>query len=137
MHGHPTSIFWDTPPSSFPLRPSPQQKMAEEMTDLRVLGYEAILQPNVLRSELPLSTNAKEMISKSRLAIHDILEAKSDKILVIVGPCSIHNVDEALEYAHLLLQQQPLFPDLVLVMRTYFEKVSIFILPSYVGTHKR
>lgn len=83
-----------------------------------------LIQPALLRAQIPLTENAKRTISATRAAVAAVLSGESDKIVVIVGPCSIHNVDEALEYARLLKAQVENFPELVLVMRTYFEKVS-------------
>lgn len=57
----------------------------------------------------------------------DVLAGLSDKIVVIVGPCSIHNPAEAREYAELLRKEAEGLPELVVIMRAYFEKVSRLI----------
>lgn len=58
------------------------------------------------------------------MAVAEILSGASDKIVVIVGPCSIHNPAEAKEYAALLKEEAKSLPNLVVIMRAYFEKVS-------------
>ena len=60
------------------------------------------------------------------MAVSDVLSGQSDKIVVIVGPCSIHNPAEAKEYAALLLEAAKSLPNLVVIMRAYFEKVRSF-----------
>jgi 3-deoxy-7-phosphoheptulonate synthase len=61
------------------------------------------------------------------MAVADILAGTSDRIVVIVGPCSIHNPDEAKEYAALLKKEAETLPELVVIMRAYFEKVRTFV----------
>lgn len=85
-----------------------------------------MIQPALLRSEIPLSDNAKKTIATGRAAVADILSGKSDKIVVIVGPCSIHNVQEAREYCKLLKKESENLENLVIIARTYFEKVRRF-----------
>lgn len=85
-----------------------------------------LIQPALLRSELPLSFASKAIISQARFDCADILAGNSDKIVVIVGPCSIHNPQEAREYAQLLKAEMEVLGEgeLVVIMRAYFEKVS-------------
>lgn len=82
------------------------------------------MQPALLRSEVPLSDSSMRTIAKSRAQVAEVLRGESDKIVVIVGPCSIHDVDEAKEYAALLKAEMKSLPNLVVLMRAYFEKVS-------------
>jgi 3-deoxy-7-phosphoheptulonate synthase len=79
--------------------------------------------PGSIRSELPLSLNSVMQVIKSRQEICDILDGKSDRLMVIVGPCSIHDPAAALEYAARLKKLSDEVSDrLLLVMRVYFEK---------------
>lgn len=78
---------------------------------------------NVLMKRLPLSIKAKKTINQARQSIQNILQDKDDRLLVIVGPCSIHDPKAALEYANNLnALNKALSKDLLIVMRTYFEK---------------
>lgn len=81
------------------------------------------LSPQELVDRLPATEKIQEHIEYSRKQIWDILTEQDKRLLVIVGPCSIHNMDEALEYATRLLKLQAQTKEtLFLVMRTYFEK---------------
>lgn len=91
--------------------------------DLRIIGIEEVVPPEQLHREYPISDAAAKTTFEARKAIHAILNGDDDRLLVIVGPCSIHNPDAALEYAgHLLPARAELGTDLLIVMRTYFEK---------------
>jgi len=71
---------------------------------------------------IPLSLTSKRAIAAGRHAVAEVLAGFSDKLVVIVGPCSIHNVDEALEYARLLQAEAEGLPELIVIMRCYAEK---------------
>ncbi|GAA5995026.1 hypothetical protein JCM5350_005878 [Sporobolomyces pararoseus] len=90
--------------------------------NLRIEAIEPLIQPALLRSEIPLSDTSKRTISLSRAQIASILRGESDKIVVVVGPCSIHDPEEAKEYAALLKEEAKGLKNLVIVMRAYFEK---------------
>ncbi|KAI8337500.1 3-deoxy-7-phosphoheptulonate synthase [Chlamydoabsidia padenii] len=93
------------------------------MSDLRIKGYNALLTPNFVSEEFPLSDKAKETVVKARDEISHILHHHDDRLLVVVGPCSIHDAIAAREYASLLLEAKHRFKDqLLIVMRSYFEK---------------
>jgi len=82
-----------------------------------------IISPAVLKDQLPLTHLAQQNVATHRQAILDIMKQKQNKLLVVVGPCSIDNPQSALEYAKLLKKAQEEFKDhLHLVMRVYFEK---------------
>ena len=73
--------------------------------------------------ELPLSERAAATVTEARQQIYDVLDGKDDRLVVIIGPCSIHDTDAALEYAdRLKLLMDELKDDLLIVMRVYFEK---------------
>jgi len=91
--------------------------------DLRIREIREVVPPAQVRDEVPITERAARTTAETRAAIHDVLDKTDDRLLVVVGPCSIHDVDAALEYAQRLagLRQQ-LAEDLLLVMRVYFEK---------------
>ncbi len=91
--------------------------------DLRISGMSEIASPQQIHAEYPITETAAKTTHDTRLAIDDILKGKDDRLLVIVGPCSIHDPDSALEYADLLKPvREALAPSLNIVMRVYFEK---------------
>jgi len=91
--------------------------------NLNISKFEPLSSPAELKSSLPLSDAGSQRVMNDRLTVQNILEHKSDKLLVIVGPCSIHDPIEALEYAK-RLKKLSLEVDskLMLIMRVYFEK---------------
>jgi 3-deoxy-7-phosphoheptulonate synthase len=91
--------------------------------DLRIKAIDDVASPEDLHKELPITEQAANTTAETRRAIHDLLEDKDDRLLVVTGPCSIHDPDLAKEYAaKLQAMQQELADDLLLVMRVYFEK---------------
>ncbi len=97
--------------------------MKHQTDDLRIIGVHELTPPVELHRELPLSDKAAETVLSARQQCHHILRGEDDRLLVVCGPCSIHDVDAALEYAsHLNLLRQELKDQLHIVMRVYFEK---------------
>ena len=97
--------------------------MFEVTDDARIVGYRPLIPPAILIEELPLTEHASHTISRGRRAAEQIIQGQDDRLLVIVGPCSIHDPKAALEYADRLQSEVERFaPDLMLVMRVYFEK---------------
>jgi 3-deoxy-7-phosphoheptulonate synthase len=95
----------------------------ETTDDLRIKNIRPLIPPAVLLEELPLNKTAAELIIKTREIATNIVTGKDDRLLVVVGPCSIHDPTAALEYANLLLTVLNKWPrELCLVMRVYFEK---------------
>jgi 3-deoxy-7-phosphoheptulonate synthase len=91
--------------------------------NLHISKAEPLGSPKELKALLPLSENGSRRVMESRENIQKILEHKSDKLIVIVGPCSIHSPEEAIEYAKLLKKLSFSVSDkLMLIMRVYFEK---------------
>lgn len=91
--------------------------------DLRVVRMEPLPTPAEVRAEFPLSTTASALVADSRAQISDVLTGVDDRLLVVVGPCSIHDPAAAIDYARrLVLAAHELSEDLVVVMRVYFEK---------------
>lgn len=99
---------------------SPNASSAE---DVRILGYDPLLAPALLQTEVASTKNAREVVSKGRKDSIDVITGKSDKLLCIVGPCSIHDPKAAMEYAARLKElSDKLSGELVIVMRAYLEK---------------
>ncbi|KXN88235.1 Phospho-2-dehydro-3-deoxyheptonate aldolase, Phe-sensitive [Leucoagaricus sp. SymC.cos] len=89
----------------------------------RVKSTRPLIPPQILQEDLPLTLRAAQTILEGRLAIERILHGDDDRLLVVVGPCSVHNVDSALEYARRLRDYaETAKDDLLIVMRVYFEK---------------
>jgi 3-deoxy-7-phosphoheptulonate synthase len=84
---------------------------------------EILITPAELKRKIPLTDKARETVTEGRKAIEDILSGKDHRILVVVGPCSIHDLKAAHEYAHRLKALADKLSDtLLVVMRVYFEK---------------
>lgn len=91
--------------------------------NINIAKFEPLLTPFELKTKFPLSLQASEGVTKHREAIQDIMDRKLNKLIVIVGPCSIHSSEEALEYAKKLSSLNKKIEDKILtVMRVYFEK---------------
>ncbi|HKT99355.1 MAG TPA: 3-deoxy-7-phosphoheptulonate synthase, partial [Paraburkholderia sp.] len=91
--------------------------------DVRIRELKELTPPAHLIREFPCSEAASTLIFESRRAMHRILHGMDDRLIVIVGPCSIHDTKAALEYANKLVEQRQHFKnDLEIVMRVYFEK---------------
>lgn len=97
--------------------------MKFQTDDLRIIGMHELTPPVELHREYPLSEVATETVYAARQAVHHVLHGEDDRLLVVAGPCSIHDVDAALEYAARLKHLREVFKDqLLIVMRVYFEK---------------
>jgi 3-deoxy-7-phosphoheptulonate synthase len=91
--------------------------------DTRIASIDAVSAPAEVHAEYPITVAGQRAVCEAREAIHEILEGQDDRLLVIVGPCSIHDVRAAREYAGRLMKaRESLADDLLLVMRVYFEK---------------
>src|SRR5262245_23957423 len=97
--------------------------MFQPTDDLRITQTRPLLPPAILLEEIPISEGASNLVAGTRRAIADVLEQRDHRLVLIVGPCSIHDPVAALEYAQRL---QPLREryrnELIVVMRSYFEK---------------
>ena len=92
-------------------------------SDLRIRALDPLPTPHAMLTELPLPAHSAELVAKSRNEVRAVLNGTDDRVLAIVGPCSIHDPAAALDYAHKLAALVPeLEEDLVVVMRVYFEK---------------
>ncbi|RBP99361.1 3-deoxy-7-phosphoheptulonate synthase [Bifidobacterium xylocopae] len=89
----------------------------------RVIELDPLPTPAQVLTDQPLDHSARDLVISSREAIRDVLCGRDDRLLVIVGPCSIHDPEAALDYAHRLAAlKAELSGDLLIVMRVYFEK---------------
>jgi 3-deoxy-7-phosphoheptulonate synthase len=92
-------------------------------SNLRIAGIRPLTAPAILMEQLPLSPESAVLVQQSRRAISDILDGRDDRLVVVVGPCSIHDAEAALDYAARLAAIAPEFSnELLLVLRVYFEK---------------
>ena len=114
------------PKISVPFSRGPVQShflMRPLTSDLRIQTARPLISPAILEEDLPLTDSGATLVNTARHAIGNILRGQDDRLLAIVGPCSIHDPVAALEYAQ---QLQPvatrLARDLLIVMRVYFEK---------------
>jgi 3-deoxy-7-phosphoheptulonate synthase len=90
---------------------------------VRIGAVRPLITPALLQERVPVRDNTLALVESSRAAIADVLHGRDDRLIVVVGPCSIHDHDEALEYGHLLKAvADELHDDLAVVMRAYFEK---------------
>ncbi|MBX3112570.1 MAG: 3-deoxy-7-phosphoheptulonate synthase [Fimbriimonadaceae bacterium] len=97
--------------------------MQRPVDDLRIQATRPLLPPAILIEEVPQGASAAETVASSRESLRDILLGVDDRIAVFVGPCSVHDVDAALEFAQRLKPHADrLAGDLFVVMRAYFEK---------------
>ena len=91
--------------------------------DLRIKEIKELVPPSHVFREFPVGVQAAQTTHDARHAIHRILHGADDRLLVVIGPCSIHDVDVAVEYAKRLKAEVSRFEkDLLIVMRVYFEK---------------
>ncbi|HLK00713.1 MAG TPA: 3-deoxy-7-phosphoheptulonate synthase, partial [Streptosporangiaceae bacterium] len=92
-------------------------------SDTRIVGYEPLLAPAALLDELPLGDKAAATVERTRAEVKRVLAGEDDRLLVIAGPCSVHDPVAALDYAgRLAAQRDQHVADLLIVMRVYFEK---------------
>lgn len=91
--------------------------------DLRINETKEVVAPVKVHEEIPMTQTAAGTILQARGDVHKVLSGKDDRLVVIVGPCSVHDTKAAKEYAGLLKKaKQDLQQDLVIIMRVYFEK---------------
>ncbi len=96
--------------------------MTNSIEDLNILRVRPLVIPAKLTEELPASDENIKLVSESRKVIENILDGRDARQIVIVGPCSIHDPEAAIEYAERLRNETAEFKNLFIVMRVYFEK---------------
>ena len=97
--------------------------MHENTDDVRVRGIEELTPPAEILRQFTITSKAKSIVAEARHAIHRILHGADDRLVIIIGPCSIHDVKAAKEYGGRLAElKQRLAGELLVLMRVYFEK---------------
>lgn len=97
--------------------------MQKEIENINIAADELLITPQALKSQLSISEASQSSVLQSRNDVRHILDRKDHRIIVVVGPCSIHDVDAAIEYANKLKALKEKLNDTIyLVMRVYFEK---------------
>jgi len=95
----------------------------EKTSDLHVLETRPLIPPSRLHNDIPLDHDSANTVSKTRRSIQNILHHNDQKLLVIVGPCSIHDLEAAKEYSKYIQKFREMYNDkLEIIMRVYFEK---------------
>ena len=133
-----TRILFGEPPNDTPSVPTyeisqlldasdnPMSEKIEttpETDDLRIKAIKQLLTPRALMEEIPVSPSIAGTVAKARNGIHRVLHNEDDRLVAVVGPCSIHDAEAALEYAQKLAKLQKQYEEqLLVVMRVYFEK---------------
>jgi len=94
-----------------------------QLENINVSSQDVLITPDILKKDIPLTTGAAKTVESGRVTIKNILDRKDHRLLVVVGPCSIHDIDAAKDYAQRLKAFSEQVSDtLLLAMRVYFEK---------------
>jgi 3-deoxy-7-phosphoheptulonate synthase len=97
--------------------------MTHQTDDLRITAIKELASPQKVLADLPITENAAKTVYETRQAIYRILRDEDDRLLVVIGPCSIHDPEAAMDYAQRLKAvADELAGELLVVMRVYFEK---------------
>jgi 3-deoxy-7-phosphoheptulonate synthase len=98
-------------------------KRVKEIDNLHIISSEELPAPRELKEAMPASGQALQTVLEGHRAVKAVLDRRDSRLIVVVGPCSIHNVDEAMDYAHRLKRLADELKDsLLILMRVYFEK---------------
>ena len=91
--------------------------------DLRIANIQAVANAATIMSEIPISDRAARVVASHRADIHRVLQGEDDRLVVVTGPCSIHDPSAAIDYArHLAPLVERHKEELIVLMRVYFEK---------------
>ena len=94
-----------------------------QVDDINVVSQELLISPDELKAKLPLTDKARSIVTEGRAVVRNILDRKDHRIFVVIGPCSIHDVEAAKDYAQRLKKLADEVSDTIyIVMRVYFEK---------------
>lgn len=97
--------------------------MFQKTDDLRITQVRPLIPPAILLEEIPISERASNVVSNSRTAVANAMARRDPRLVIVAGPCSIHDPASALEYADALVRLSERYADqLIILMRTYFEK---------------
>lgn len=95
----------------------------QQTNDLRIRSLRPLIAPKLMKDEFPMTDAANRTVIESRRVVEDIIHHRDDRLLAVVGPCSIHDTEAALEYAERLRSLRERVQDRIyVVMRVYFEK---------------
>lgn len=95
----------------------------QQLNNLNVESQEVLITPDLLKADIPVTETAAAIIAKGREDVRNILDRKDPRLIVVIGPCSIHDPVQAIEYAKKLKTlNEAVKESLLLVMRVYFEK---------------
>ena len=106
-----TPIIPHTPPY-----PHLDLDLNDDSSDIQ---YDPLLQPALIKHEIVSSPSSRSTIARARFESSRIISGLDDRVLVIIGPCSIHNPEQALEYARRLKEKMAEWPNLLIIMRSY------------------
>ena len=97
--------------------------MRYQTDDIRISGMQELLPPESLMGDQPISESSSKLVFESRNKISQIINQNDDRLIVVVGPCSIHDTKAALDYAGNLFEASKKYEEtLQIIMRVYFEK---------------
>ena len=99
--------------------------------DVRISSVQEVVAPSEIMGSLPVSNSAAEVVISARKSIKSIIHGTSDKLLVIIGPCSIHDPSAAMEYAHKLLKLKEKYNDKKTFSRT--DMAVTVVLPGLIA----
>ena len=100
-----------------------RDRSERRIDDVRISAVRPLVVPALLQERVPLSEASRALVERSRAAIADVLHGRDDRLVVVVGPCSIHDHEQSLEYGERLKTVAASMGDeLLIVMRAYFEK---------------
>ena len=117
-----TAFYYNASPAKFIVNHYGKSSMSH-VQDLNVVSHEVLITPDELQKEQPISALAAETVSAGHQAIRKILDRNDHRLIVVIGPCSIHDTQAALDYAQRLKALSEKTQDsLYIVMRVYFEK---------------
>ena len=98
-------------------------EVGKQLVDIRIASSHPLISPSALRAEIPVTDRSAEGVARVRREISEIIHGVGRRLVVVVGPCSIHDPVTAKEYAYFLAEQRRLYSgQLLILMRVYFEK---------------
>lgn len=97
--------------------------VGRQLVDIRIASSDPLISPSALRAEIPIADRCAERVTRVRREIAEIIHGAQRRLVIVVGPCSIHDPVAAKEYAHFLAEQRRLYgSQLLILMRVYFDK---------------
>src|SRR3954468_22662114 len=107
---------------NFEMKEIPRQQ-SDRVRDRRIERVVELVSPAEILDDLPLGTEREDAVLEHRAEVKSILDREDDRLLVVVGPCSVHDPEAAIDYAQRLsARAQDVRGELCIAMRTYFEK---------------